>query len=266
MFADSLFPDTLHFSMSAALQAILASALSSLLGLTGGFLLIWKDNLVKKFSHFFISFAAGAMIGAAFFDLIVEANDKFPDRLSTTFAWVMVGFFLFFIIERILFWHHHSHSEDVHSEQKPIIPLIIIGDSIHNFIDGTVIAGTFLVSPALGIATSIAVFFHEIPQEIGDFSIMIHSGMRRQAVVWWNLLGALVSPIGTIITLIIAERVHGLELPLVGIAAGNFIYIAAADLIPEIHREKKLLMSMIQLGLMVTGLLVIVWLSRAFAG
>lgn len=245
-------------------QAILASGLSSLLGLTGGFVLLWKDRVVRKFAHYFISFAAGAMLGAAFFDLLIEANEKFPDRLPATFAWLMAGFFLFFVIERVLFWHHHSHSEEVHTDQKPIIPLIIIGDAIHNFIDGTVIAGTFLVSPALGVATAIAVFFHEIPQEIGDFSIMISSGLRRRAVAWWNILGALVSPLGTIVTLLVAERVKGLELPLVGMAAGNFIYIAAADLIPEIHREKKLLMSIIQLALMLSGLLVIVWLSRTF--
>lgn len=248
------------------LSAILASSLSSLLGLTGGFLLLWKFQTVKHFAHFFISFAAGAMLGAAFFDLLVEANVKFPGQLTTTFAWVMVGFFFFFLIERALFWHHHSHNEDVHDNQPAIIPLIIIGDAIHNFIDGTIIAGTFLISPALGVATAITVFFHEIPQEIGDFSIMIHSGLPRRSVALWNFLGALVSPIGTVVTLLVAERVHGLELPLVGIAAGNFIYIAAADLIPEIHREKKLVMSIIQLGLMLAGLLVIVWLSRRFAG
>lgn len=252
--------------MSSVFAAILASTLSSLFGLTGGFLLLWKDQLVKKFAHFFISFAAGAMLGAAFFDLLVESNNKFPNKLPTTFAWLMVGFFLFFVIERILFWHHHSHSEEVHIDQKPVIPLIIIGDAIHNFIDGTVIAGTFLVSPGLGVATAIAVFFHEIPQEIGDFSLMISHGMKRSSVVWWNFLGALVSPLGTVITLIVAERVKGLELPLVGMAAGNFIYIAAADLIPEIHRERKFLMSMIQLGLMLAGLLVIVWLSKTFTG
>ncbi len=252
--------------MSPAFQAVLASTLSSLFGLAGGFLLLWRHAGVKRFSHYFVSFAAGAMLGAAFFDLLIEANDKFPNQLPTTFTWLMVGFFLFFIIERILFWHHHSHSEDVHDDQKPIVPLIIIGDAIHNFIDGTVIAGAFLISPPLGVATAIAVFFHEIPQEIGDFSIMIHNGMSRSAVALWNFLGALVSPLGTIITLLVAERVQGLELPLVGIAAGNFIYIAAADLIPEIHRGKRLYMSILQLGLMLLGLLVIVWVSRAFAG
>lgn len=251
--------------MPIALQAILASAISSIFGLTGGFVMLWKDHVVRKFAHFFVSFAAGAMLGAAFFDLLIEAHEKFPDQLPTTFTWLMVGFFLFFLIERVLFWHHHSHSEDVHTDQKPIVPLIIIGDALHNFIDGTVIAGTFLISPALGAATAIAVFFHEIPQEIGDFSIMIHNGMKRRSVVMWNILGALISPLGTVATLLVAKHIHHLELPLVGLAAGNFIYIAAADLIPEIHREKKLTMSLIQLSLMILGLLVIVWLSRTFA-
>lgn len=251
--------------MSPATQAILASTLSSLLGLAGGFVLLWRHEGVKKFSHYFVSFAAGAMIGAAFFDLLTEAIHEYPNDLTTIFAWVMVGFFLFFLIERVLFWHHHSHSEEVHVDQKPIVPLIIIGDAIHNFIDGTVIAGTFLVSPMLGVATAIAVFFHEIPQEIGDFSIMIHQGMRRAQVAWWNILGALISPLGTIITLLVAERIHGLELPLVAIAAGNFIYIAAADLIPEIHREHKFSLSLLQLCLMLIGLAAIVWVSQRFA-
>lgn len=252
--------------MTPGIQAILAAILSSVFGLTGGFLLLWRQAGVKRWAHFFVSFAAGAMIGAAFFDLLVEANNEYPGQLTEIFAWVMVGFFLFFLIERIIFWHHHSHSEDVHSEQSPIIPLIIIGDTLHNFIDGTIIAGTFLVSLPLGIATAIAVFFHEIPQEIGDFSIMIAKGMPRKSVALWNVLGALVSPLAAIITVLVAQRIQGIELPLLGIAAGNFIYIAAADLIPEIHREKKLFMSFMQLGLMLVGLLVIVWLSHVFSG
>lgn len=251
--------------MPSALAAILASSLSSFIGLTGGFFLLWQQGRVKRFVHYFVSFAAGALIGAAFFDLLIEANTEYPGQLSTVFAWTMVGFFLFFLIERVLFWHHHSHSEEVHTGQKPLIPLIIIGDAIHNFVDGTVIAGAFLINPGLGVATAIAVFFHEIPQEIGDFSIMISQGMRRKSVVLWNLLGALVSPIAAILTILAAERIEGLELPLISIAAGNFIYIAAADLIPEIHQEKRLAKSFIQFGLMLLGLLMIVWLSRTFA-
>lgn len=250
--------------MSPALQAILASTLSSLLGLTGGFLLLWQHHGVKRFSHYFVSFAAGALLGAAFFDLLVEAIEGHPDNVPGVFAWVMAGFLLFFLIEKLLLWHHHSHREEDEDTHPGLAPLIIAGDVIHNLIDGSIIAGAFLVNPGLGIATAIAVFFHELPQEIGDFSIMIHGGMSRRSVALWNILGALVSPLATAVTLLVATRIDNITLPLIGLAAGNFIYIAAADLVPEIHREKKALKMVWQFLLLVAGLLTIVWLSQHF--
>ncbi len=250
---------------SVFLQAILASALSSLLGLTGGFLLLWKHEAVKKFSSLFVSFAAGALLGAVFFDLLTEGVGEFPDQVSALFTWVAGGFILFFIIEKILLWHHHEHGDEQGDDHQHVLgPMIIFGDAVHNFIDGTIIAAAFLVDPGLGVATAIAVFFHEIPQEIGDFSVMISAGMARGRVVLWNVLGALVSPIATILTLIAADNISGLEMPLLGIAAGSFLYIAAADLIPAINRQKESRTTFLQLFLLITGMLAIVAVGALF--
>lgn len=252
--------------MSDALQAILASAFSSVVGLVGGFLLLANYQGVKKWSHYFVSFAAGALLGAAFFDILKEAVGQYGDRIPTLFGWVMVGFFLLFIIERIVLAHHHGDEEMSEHAHAHLIPLNIIGDAVHNFVDGTVIAATFLVSPGIGITTALAVFFHEIPREIGDFSIMIYAGLSRRGVVWWNIAGALVSPLAAILTIFVAKHVASIQMPLLGIAAGNFIYIAATDLVPEIHHQKGTRRFVGQFSLMLIGLLSIIWISGKFAG
>lgn len=246
---------------SPEFQAILASTLSSVLGLAGGFLLLANYKGVKHWSRYFVSFAAGALMGAAFFDVLKEAIADHPDQVTSIFGWLMFGFLLFFVIEKVVLQHHHGDEDEEKHSHAHLIPLNIIGDAVHNFVDGTIIATTFLVNPAIGITTAVAVFFHEIPREIGDFSIMIYAGMSRRGVVWWNILGALVSPVAAILTIAVATHVTAIQLPLLGIAAGNFIYIAAADLIPEIHQDKRGKSLFTQVLLLLSGLLIIVWLS-----
>lgn len=251
---------------STAFSAILAAGFSSVIGLIGGFLLLAKYEGVKRWSKFFVSFAAGALIGAAFFDILAEAIGEYGNRIPTLFGWVMTGFFLLFIVERIVLAHHHGDEELSQHSHAHLIPMNIIGDAVHNFVDGSIIAATFLTSPGLGVATALAVFFHEIPREIGDFSIMIYAGMSRRGVVWWNILGALVSPFAAVLTVLVAQRVQSLELPLLGIAAGNFIYIAATDLVPEIHQQKSGRAFAAQFLLLLLGVLAMVWISQQFAG
>lgn len=245
-------------------QALIASTLSSFLGLIGGFSLLSGRSIVQRWSRYLVSFAAGAMLGAAFFDLLTEAVNEFSSQVSSIFAWVMVGFLVFFMIERLLLWHHHGHDEEGHPIQPSLAPLVIIGDAVHNLIDGLVIGTVFLVNPAIGITTAIAVLAHELPQEIGDFSILLHSGMARKKIALWNLLGALVSPFGTILAYTAIARINGLEMPLLGLSAGMFIYIAAADLVPEIHRERKPAMMVKQIALLAFGILAIVAVGRMF--
>lgn len=245
-------------------SALIVSLLSSTLGLIGGFALLAGRTTVQRWSRFLVSFAAGTLLGAAFFDLLTEAIHEFPESVTFTYAWVMVGFLLFFVVEKFLLWHHHGQHEETNTSKPILAPLIIVGDALHNLIDGLVIGAAFLVDPALGVTTAVAVLAHELPQEIGDFSILIHSGMPRRKIAWWNLFGALVSPIGTLLVFAAASVVEGLELPLLGLSAGMFIYIAAADLVPEIHREKKLGLMASQLLLLVLGILTIVGVGIVF--
>ncbi len=251
--------------MPIIFTAVIASSLSSLLGLLGGFGLLAGAQWVQRYSKYFVSFAAGAMLSAALFDLLTEAIGEFPNDLSKIFGWTLAGFMLFFLIEKFLLWHHHTHAHAEGEETPQLAKLIIFGDAIHNAIDGMVLAAAFATSIPLGVATATAVFFHEIPQELGDFSIMIHSGMKRGRVALWNVLGALVSPLATLAAFSFIEHTTSVALPLLGIAAGSFLYIASADLVPQIHREKKLGATIWQLLWLTVGILAIVGVGIVFA-
>ena len=148
-----------------------------------------KEKLALKISHFLASFAAGTLSGTAFFDLLPEAAHEAEHHGTDIFLWTLIGILIFFFIERFIHWFHHH--EDFHShndEKKSTLPLIIIGDTVHNFIDGVVIAATFMISIPLGIATTFAVAAHEIPQEIGDFGLMLHKGLSKKRIIWVNIL------------------------------------------------------------------------------
>jgi len=253
--------------MPVLLAAILASALSSLLGLTGGFLLLWRQGWIVKVEKYFISFAAGAMMAAVFYDILPEAIERHSGQLPAVFAWLLVGFIIFFTIEKYLHWHDHASGEPHTTTEVPrLSKLLIVGDVIHNAIDGIVLGATFLVSTKLGIAATLAVFCHEIPRELGDISVMIATGMKRKLIVWWNIAGALVSPIAAGITVALASDVNKVTLPLLGIAAGSFVYIAASDLVPQISHERKLFNTLGQVVIMVVGVLVIVGAGKLFPG
>lgn len=209
--------------------------IGSVLSLIGGVFLIFNRRLTEKISHLLISFAAGTLLGTAFFDLLPEAvADSKPDQV---FAYALGGFLFFFLLERFIHWmHHHPHE---YPEEKPTVPLIMFGDSVHNFIDGVAIAATFLVSIPLGIITSFAVAAHEIPQEIGDFAIMLKRGLKPKKVLLFNFLSALTAMFGAILTFYFGERIKDSLFIFISITAGFFIYISASDLIPEIHEKNK---------------------------
>ena len=159
--------------------------------------------------------------------------------LQIFFFWALIGFLLFFLIERFIHWYHHHQHAYSDEGVKPTVPLVIVGDSVHNFIDGVVIAATFLISIPLGIVTTFAVAAHEIPQEIGDFGILLHKGMERKKVLLVNFLSALTALLGALITFWIGERIEPALPILLSLTAGFFIYIAASDLIPDIHHENR---------------------------
>jgi len=215
-----------------------------------------------KISHLLASFAAGSLLGATFFDLLPEAAHGSQDSNTDIFLWTLVGFLFFFLLERFLHWFHHhdGHHGHMAEDAKPIIPLIVVGDSIHNFIDGVAIATTFLISVPLGIVTTLAVAAHEIPQEIGDFALLLHKGVKKWNVLLINLFSAATSILGVLIVFTVGEKAEGILPILLSLTAGFFLYIAASDLIPEIHHENRKGFALFESLLLILGVLVI-WLT-----
>ncbi len=253
------------FELPVLIYILFFTLVGSVFSLIGGVLLLIKEKKVLKYSHFLAAFAAGTLLGTVFFDLfpeaIEEAEHAVKEGLSgevNIFLWTLVGILGFFLLERFVHWFHH-HQHDYGDEiVKPTVPLIILGDSVHNFIDGIAIGATFLVSVPLGIVTALAVATHEIPQEIGDFGILLHKGLKRSKVLWVNFFSALTALVGALISFWLGESIEASLPILLAITAGFFIYIAASDLIPEIHHENRKGFAVIETSLLFLGVF-IVW-------
>ncbi len=210
--------------------------------------------------HFFllVSFAAGTLLGAAFLDLLPEAMAA--GGVQPALVAALAGLLVFFILEKVVLWHHH-HGHG-HAGEKPIGYLSLVGDALHNFFDGTAIAAAFLVSPPLGVATTIAVLLHEIPQELGDFSLLIYSGFSARQAILFNLLSALTALVGALVFYFAAGFLQGFEALGLAFTAGMFIYIATVDLVPELHKERDSTRSLQQFSLIVAGIAAIGLVSR----
>lgn len=242
--------------MSTLSYILLFTFLGSVGALIGGAILLSKEKFALKISHFLASFAAGILLGTAFFDLLPEAVHEGEKAGINIFPWALFGIVLFFLLERFIHWFHHHEEFHKDEESKSTLPLIIVGDTMHNFIDGVVIAATFMVSVPLGIATSISVFAHELPSEIGDFGLMLHKGLSRGKIILVNILSAAVAFLGAIITYSLGN-ILGAYIPmLLAVTAGFFIYIASSDLIPEIHHEKRKGFAFIESLLLIIGVVV----------
>jgi len=218
---------------------LLFTFIGSIGALIGGFILLSREKFAIKISHLLASFAAGILLGSAFFDLLPEALHEGEERGIDVFLWALIGIVFFFLVERFIHWFHHHEEYHDEKETKTTLPLIIFGDTMHNFLDGIIIAATFMVSIPLGITTSIAVFAHEIPQEIGDFGLMIHKGLKRSRIILVNIVSAAVAILGALLTYVLGESIEKQIPVLIALTAGFFIYIAASDLIPEIHHERR---------------------------
>ena len=225
--------------MSTLGYILLFTLIGSIGALIGGLVLLSKEKFAIKISHFLASFAAGILLGSAFFDLLPEALHEGEKQGIDVFLWTLIGIVFFFLVERFIHWFHHHEEYHDEKETKSTVPLIIFGDTMHNFLDGIVIAATFMVSIPLGITTAIAVFAHEIPQEIGDFGLMVHKGLKRGKIILVNIASAAVAILGATLTYALGGTIEKYIPILVALTAGFFIYIAASDLIPEIHHEKR---------------------------
>lgn len=221
-------------------ELIFYSLIGGLFSLIGGFLLLWKPALAKKFITPLISFGAGAFLGAAFFDTLPEALEAVAEPNSVLTA-VLAGFILFFTLERVIMKYfvgvHGGHKHSEHSE--PLAYLVIGGDLLHNFLDGVVIALAFVANPLLGLPTALAIAAHEIPQEIGDFSILLHLGWKKSHIIIVNVLQSLVTIPGVLLGYFLGQAIEP-HLPiLLGVTTGIFLYISASDLIPELHHQSS---------------------------
>lgn len=215
--------------------ATLAVSLISIIGLA----VFFPSNRKSFWVRWFIGLATGTLLASAFFDLLPEAISAFGDS-RRTFQIVLFSIVIFFIIEKIVHYHHcNCQNEEERHSRAHLAIANLIGDGIHNFIDGTIIAGAFLTSPWLGITTTLAVALHEIPQEIADFSILLYSGFSRLRAIIFNLAFGLTSVLGGIMVFFLSAKLNIIIPFLLAVAAGNFIYLAMADLIPELHGEKN---------------------------
>lgn len=216
---------------------IIAALAGSLLSLAGGILLLNKRIKLDKIMLYAMPFGAGALLGAAFLDVLPEALHEVHEAggdESVVLLAALAGFVIFFILERSVRWFHRHHE---HGERASHQSLIVVGDTVHNAIDGVAIGAAFLVSIPLGIATTIAVAAHEIPQEIGDFGILLGKGMKRKKVLIVNILSSLATLVTALLTFALAGSIAAAVPVLLAVVAGCFIYIAAADIIPDIHEQ-----------------------------
>lgn len=246
--------------MNEWLLLIGASLVGSLFSLIGGVLLLMKRISVAKVQRVAVPFAAGALLAAAFLDLLPEALEH-SESVMGIMSLVLSGFILFFVLERFLGWFHHHHDHHQHHAAAPIPrrarstrSLVVIGDAVHNIIDGMVIGAAFLADPVVGIITTLAIAAHEIPQEIGDFGLLLSLGMRRRNVLLVNVLSAVATVVAAVLVFGLGSTLTSFEPALLAIAAGLFIYIAASDLVPTIHDEKSIRVANYQTMILLFGI------------
>jgi zinc and cadmium transporter len=225
----------------------------SLISLIGGLYLLYGKHGVKTLQRISVPFAAGALLAAAFLDLLPESIEKW--QVEPALTTVMVGIVLFFILERSLSWFHHHHEDNgAHVHGRRTSSLIVVGNTLHNFIDGLALGAAFLINPAAGVVATIAVAAHEIPREIGDFGLLLSKGVARARVLWLHILGTAATLVGAIIVYMVGGTMLSVEAVLLALTTGFFIYIAASDIIPTIHAEPRRSIAMLQSIVLVLGI------------
>ncbi len=261
--------------MSNFVNTIVATVVISLFSLVGIYALSLKEKTLDKILLILVAFSAGSILGASYFDLLPEAIELFTmesvvesvvERVlnPVVFIYITLGFILFFFLERFIYWYHgHPHESDISAEAvdrvatKGFAYLNLIGDGIHNFVDGMVIAASFLIGFSVGLATTIAVIFHELPQEMGDYGILIYGGVKRHRALLLNFVVSFTVVVGGISAILFIETVEALSGLLIAFAAGGFIYLAASELIPELHKEKSFKKSAVQFVVFILGITLI---------
>jgi len=240
------------------IAALVAVTIVSLLSLLGAVFLVMKRSIMTRLMSFLLAISSGVLLGSAFIDLIPESQELMGDQALTL---VVVGIIVFFTIEKLMHWHHHIEGDHA-GETKPMGYLSLIGDGIHNFIDGVIIGGAFIISFPIGISVTAAVIAHEIPHELSDFAILIHSGFSNKKALFFNFLSATTAILGTVLVLSIGSFTQSFVPYLIPFGAGNFLYIALSDLVPELHKPHQKLTSVIHILAIICGVLLIYYLPK----
>lgn len=238
--------------MNVWAYSLLSVFIISLISLIGALTLALKEKILSVLLVFLVSFAAGGLLGDVFIHLLPEMVEESLFTMTSSLS-IISGILMFFILEKFIAWRH-CHIPTSKNHPHPVAFMNLIGDGIHNLIDGAIIAGSFLVSIPLGMATTIAVLFHEVPQEIGDFGVLIHGGFTKRRALFFNFASSLAAFGGAVFVLIFGSQMTDLTNVLVPFTAGGFIYIAGSDLIPELHKETKPIKSVIQLAGLLFGI------------
>lgn len=239
--------------MTIFLYALISVLIISLVSFVGVFTLSIREQVLKKYVFILVSLALGALLGDAFIHLIPEAFEGMENDLFVSLA-VIAGILIFLLFEKFLHWHHHAAGENHVEVIHPSGKMILLSDGVHNFLDGLIIGVSFIAGPEIGIATTLAVILHEIPQEIGDFGVLINAGYSKMKALFFNFLSALTAVMGVIVAFILGSASELLAIWLLPIAAGGFIYIAMADLVPEIHKHKSFAQGLLQFIAILVGI------------
>ena len=243
--------------MSSPVFALLSVVLVSILPLLGAFFLFVREELIRRSILFFVSFSTGALLGDVFLHMIPEMRGG--ASFTTDLQVILVGIVFSFAIEKTIHWRHchvlPGGPEKHEHHHHPVGMLTLFADAMHNFIDGLVIAGSYAVSVPIGLATTLAVVLHEIPQEIGNIAILLHSGYSRRQSILFSVYSQTSAILGAVLFLFFSSRIAGLTDFMLPFAAGNFLYIAGSDLIPELHKDTGLRHALLQLAFMILGIL-----------
>ncbi|MEK6848811.1 MAG: ZIP family metal transporter [Nanoarchaeota archaeon] len=243
----------------SSLYALASVIIVSFLSLLGIFFISMHEKKLRGILLLLVSFSTGALLGDVFLHLLPESS---KNGLSFSASiYILSGILVFFVLEKIIHWRH-CHLPESKEHIHPFAMLNLFGDGVHNFLDGILIGASYLASLPLGIATTFAIIFHEIPQEIGDFGVLLHGGFTKKKALLFNFVSAVSAILGTIAVLILGKNVN-IESFFVPFTAGAFIYIAGADLIPELHKELSLKKSFLQLTALLLGISIMTLLLLA---
>lgn len=243
------------------LNIILATVAVGIISFIG--ILVIYDKQSKKLIKTVIALAAGALLGATFFGIIPELfsahHDESGFSISTLSLIMLVAIIFFFLVEKYFHWHHCHCDDPAHTHaKKPLGYINLVGDGIHNFVDGILIATSFMINPSLGIVTTVVIALHEIPQEIADFGVLIYSGFSKVKALWWNFASAMTAVAGGILAYLLGTTIVTIVPIFLSVAAGSFLYLAMADIIPELHHETDRKQVALQTVWLIAGVILIV--------